>query len=236
MALTTRHSYLVPLLLVSSSLALPAPQTQEEAQCTGQGPLCSSSSPGPVQASPGPVQAVLGTLLGGGGGDPPGRVLGDILEFGVGVAQGIFSLLGGKWNFFTQLLGDQEFQESFGDTFEAATNLTGQVLQVAVPVGQGIVAAVPQLVSQGSRFAGSVVRAANDTAPLILEGVSEFTDQIPLIAGFVSAYAEVNAEQSQIVAETFSRSLSCDLECRDLTSKAAKAACEIEFCQKSEAK
>lgn len=228
---------MVTALLLSSCLALPAPQTQEEEQCAGQGPLCSSSSTSSSSSSSppeGPIKGVIGALLGGEGG-PPGRVLADILEFGVGVAQGILSLLGGKWNFFTQLLGDREFQESVGDTLEAATNLTGQVIQVAVPVGQGLVAAVPQLISQGSRFAGSVVRAANDTAPLILEGVSEFTDQIPLIAGFVSAYAEVNAEQSQIVAETFSRSLSCDLECRDLTSKAAKAACEVEFCQKKEA-
>ena len=28
---------------------------------------------------------------------------------------------------------------------------------------------VPALVTQGSRFAGSVVRAANDTAPLVLQ-------------------------------------------------------------------
>ena len=72
---------------------------------------------------------------------------------------------------------------------------------------------------------GSVIRAANDTAPLVLDvrfaiilmpfavksnfltnftfsllqGITEFTDQLPLIAGFASAYAEVNAEQTQKV-------------------------------------
>ena len=32
-----------------------------------------------------------------------------------------------------------------------------------------------------------------------LQGITEFTDQLPLIAGFASAYAEVNAEQTQKV-------------------------------------
>ena len=76
--------------------------------------------------------------------------------------------------------------------------------------------------SQGSRLAGSIIKAANDTAPLIVDGIQvdirsfiiintiitiiiifimlqEFTDQIPLITGFASAYAEVNAEQTQKV-------------------------------------
>ena len=84
---------------------------------------------------------------------------------------------------------------------------------------------MPTLVGQGSRLVGSVIRAANDTAPLVLDvrfaiilmpfavksnflttftfsllqGITEFTDQLPLIAGFASAYAEVNAEQTQKV-------------------------------------
>ena len=33
----------------------------------------------------------------------------------------------------------------------------------------------------------------------LLQGITEFTDQLPLIAGFASAYAEVNAEQTQKV-------------------------------------
>ena len=41
-------------------------------------------------------------------------------------------------------------------------------------------------------------------APLItlnelLQGIEEFTDQLPLITSFASAYAEVNAEQAQKV-------------------------------------
>jgi hypothetical protein len=33
----------------------------------------------------------------------------------------------------------------------------------------------------------------------VLDGWSQFTDQIPFITSLASAYAEVNAEQSQIV-------------------------------------
>ena len=77
---------------------------------------------------------------------------------------------------------------------------------------------VPELVQQGGRLIESVIKAANDTAPLILnvssipkrkydnieisvtQGIEEFTDQLPLIASFASAYAEVNAEQAQKVS------------------------------------
>ena len=46
-----------------------------------------------------------------------------------------------------------------------------------------------QLLQQGASLAGSVIHAANDTAPLVLQGIQEFTDQLPLITGFASAYA-----------------------------------------------
>ena len=47
-------------------------------------------------------------------------------------------------------------------------------------------------------FAGKTSFLATFTFPL-LQGITEFTDQLPLIAGFASAYAEVNAEQTQKV-------------------------------------
>merc|ERR1712212_49281 len=93
---------------------------------------------------------------------------------------------------------------------------------------------VPTLVGQGSRLVGSVIRAANDTAPLVLNGITEFTGQLPLIAGFASAYAEVNAEQTQKVVQTFSRSLSCNLECDDMTDLQKKAECEEKYCKELE--
>merc|ERR1711971_1016507 len=158
----------------------------------------------------------------------------EILKFGASLVEGFIALLGQKVTFLSKLLSDQEFQESIGGTVEAAVNLTGTVAQVAIPVAQGVLESVPTLVTQGSRFAGSVVRAANDTSPLLLEGIAEFTDQIPLIADFVSAYAEVNAEQSQIVAETFSRSLTCNLECQEATSVRERDECEKKYCKKAQ--
>merc|ERR1719429_245792 len=86
----------------------------------------------------------------------------------------------------------------------------------------------------GKSPCGSVIRAANDTAPLVLDGITEFTDQLPLIAGFASAYAEVNAEQTQKVVQTFSRSLSCNLECDDMTDPQEKAECEEKYCKELE--
>ena len=74
--------------------------------------------------------------------------------------------------------------------------------------------------------------------------------QIPLIAGFASAYAEVNAEQTQEVfylfefsavdndvmkvVRTFYTSLQCDLQCRDMEDADLKAECQAQFCKEEE--
>ena len=50
-------------------------------------------------------------------------------------------------------------------------------------------------------FAGKPSFLATFTFSL-LQGITEFTDQLPLIAGFASAYAEVNAEQTQKVGSS----------------------------------
>jgi len=109
-----------------------------------------------------------------------------------------------------------------------------QIAGVGTRVAQGagnIASGTPELVSQGTRLAGSLLKAANDTAPLIVDGIQEFTDQIPLITGFASAYAEVNAEQTQKVVQTFYTSLQCDLQCRDLADDDLRAECEVQFCR-----
>jgi len=100
-------------------------------------------------------------------------------------------------------------------------------------VGQAA-AQVPELVQQGGRLIESVIKAANDTAPLILNGIEEFTDQLPLIASFASAYAEVNAEQAQEVAQTFYTSLQCDIQCKDVVDKDLKQECQVQFCTRKE--
>jgi len=105
--------------------------------------------------------------------------------------------------------------------------------QVVAGVSQAA-SQVPDLIGQGGKLLGSVIKAANDTAPLILDGIEEFTDQLPLITGFASAYAEVNAEQAQKVVQTFYTSLQCDLQCRDLQDNELKAECVVQFCKKKE--
>jgi len=111
--------------------------------------------------------------------------------------------------------------------------ITGAGSQVAQRVGV-VASQAPELIGQGSRLLGSVIKAANDTAPLILDGIQEFTDQLPLITGFASAYAEVNAEQAQKVAQTFYTSLQCDLQCRDVVDKDLKQECLVQFCTKED--
>ena len=81
---------------------------------------------------------------------------------------------------------------------ERVSQITGVGTRVAAGASR-VASGAPELVSQGTRLAGSIIKAANDTAPLIVNGIQEFTDQIPLITGFASAYAEVNAEQTQEV-------------------------------------
>jgi len=154
--------------------------------------------------------------------DAPNNGLGDFLEFGMGLTQGFFALM-----------SDQEVQDAVHSTIRGGLNLTGEVTRAAIPVAQGVIGVVPTLVTQGSRLAGSIIRAANDTAPLILEGLNEFNEQLPLIAGFATAYAEVNAEQTQKVVETFSKSLSCSLQCEEMRAGSKeREECEKKFCKK----
>jgi len=116
---------------------------------------------------------------------------------------------------------------------ERVSQIAGVGTRVAQSA-QRVASGTPELVSQGTRLVGSIIHAANDTAPLIVDGIQEFTDQIPLITGFASAYAEVNAEQTQKVVQTFYTSLQCDLQCRDLEDDDLKAECEVQFCKEKE--
>jgi len=210
-----KHTFLVNFVLVGC-LAIPTPQTEDEAP--GVTDITSnnlSEETLPVGDNEEGVEALF--------------------KFAVDLGQGFLALLGEKVKFTNRLLADQEFQESVGDTVDASLNLTGQLTRAAIPVAKGVLEVVPGLVKQGSRFAGSVLNAANDTLPLIKEGIDEFTAQLPLIAQFATAYAEVNAEQGQVVLDTFSRSLTCNNRCRDLAQGSLeRISCEEEFCQKVE--
>merc|ERR1712141_262469 len=112
---------------------------------------------------------------------------------------------------------------------ERVSQIAGVGSRVAASAGN-VASHAPVLFSQGTRLAGSIIHAANRTAPLVVNNIQEFTDQIPLIAGFASAYAEVNAEQTGEVVRTFYTSLQCgELEDPDL-----KAECELQFCKEEE--
>lgn len=112
---------------------------------------------------------------------------------------------------------------------ERVSQIAGVGSRVAARAGN-VASQAPVLFSQGTRLAGSIIHAANETAPLVVNNIQEFTDQIPLIAGFASAYAEVNAEQTGVVVRTFYTSLQCDLQCGELEDAQLKAECEVEFC------
>merc|ERR1719347_2284074 len=116
---------------------------------------------------------------------------------------------------------------------ERVSQIAGVGSRVAASAGS-VVSQAPVLLRQGTKLAGSIIHAANETAPLIVDGIQEFTDQIPLIAGFASAYAEVNAEQTQEVVRTFYTSLQCDLQCGDLEDPDLKAECQEQFCKEEE--
>jgi len=158
----------------------------------------------------------------------------DLLKFGVDFLKNLLALKGDMFNFFLKLLADQEFTESIGDTVDASLNLTGQLTRAAIPLATGVIEQVPRIVEQGSKLAGSLVRASQETAPLVIERVTDTLDQLPLIVSFATSYAEVNAEQSEFVAQTFVGSLQCDLRCGDLTDSLEKEECEAEYCKKVE--
>jgi len=118
---------------------------------------------------------------------------------------------------------------------ERVSQIAGVGSRVAASAGS-VASQAPLLFSQGTKLAGSIIHAANETAPLVVSNIQEFTDQIPLIAGFASAYAEVNAEQTGVVVRTFYTSLQCDLQCGELEDAQLKAECEVEFCKEVEVK
>jgi len=145
---------------------------------------------------------------------PSASGLGDLFRTGSSFALG-----------FLNLLGNQGLRDNIGQAVSTGAGLTGQLARVAAPlvqslsqedtqarigsvVGSGmrlaqgvgtIATQASQQLGEGTRLAGSVIKAANDTAPLVISGIQDLTDQLPLITGFASAYAEVNAEQAQEV-------------------------------------
>jgi len=114
----------------------------------------------------------------------------------------------------TNVLENEIVQESVGRAGEVA----GVVVQQA-----------PRFVSGGTRLAGGLVKATNDTVPLLVQNLQELAQQIPLLTRFAQAYITVNARNSQKLVDRFQTSLACELNCRDLLG-AELVRCEAEHC------
>jgi len=236
-------------IIISTSSCLPAPQSESESDADDDynefyGDFDGSSETQPTSGSVGDIlrsgAGLAGSLLSlfnqkelrdqvGNTVSTGLKLTGDIINAGVPLARSAIqqapAIINGTRAVLTAVNSDENRER------------VSQIAGVGTRVAQGaagVAAGTPELVGQGTRLAGSLIKAANDTAPLIVDGIQEFTDQIPLITGFASAYAEVNAEQTQKVVQTFYTSLQCDLQCRDIVDEDLKAECEVQFCTKPE--
>jgi len=236
-------------IIISTSFGLPAPQSDSESDVDDDyneyyGDFDGSSETQPTSGSVGDIlrsgAGLAGSLLSlfnqkelrdqvGNTVSTGLKLTGDIINAGVPLARSAIqqapAIINGTRAVLTAVSSDENRER------------VSQIAGVGTRVAQGaagVAAGTPELVGQGTRLAGSLIKAANDTAPLIVDGIQEFTDQIPLITGFASAYAEVNAEQTQKVVQTFYTSLQCDLQCRDIEDEDLKAECEVQFCTKPE--
>jgi len=232
-------------IIISTSFGLPAPQSDADDDYNEYyGDFDGTSETQPTSGSVGDIlrsgAGLAGSLLSlfnqkelrdqvGNTVSTGLKLTGDIINAGVPLARSAIqqapAIINGTRAVLTAVNSDENRER------------VSQIAGVGTRVAQGaagVAAGTPELVGQGTRLAGSLIKAANDTAPLIVDGIQEFTDQIPLITGFASAYAEVNAEQTQKVVQTFYTSLQCDLQCRDIVDEDLKAECEVQFCTKPE--
>merc|ERR1719259_418649 len=105
---------------------------------------------------------------------------------------------------------------------------SSRIIQSAVELGQLASQEGPRLAAGGTKLASSLLKASNDTAPLVLKGIKSVEEQVPLFAGFARAYTEINAEQVMEIVDTFHQSFNCDMRCKDL-SEIEKKTCEQKF-------
>lgn len=187
-----------------------------------------------------------------------GTRLEDIMDTLLGLGSGVVDLLTAP-----------ELHQRVGEAVALSANLTGQLVEMTVPVAQAAVEQVPRLLNRGSevisnivenevvqeqvsragavagavvdtaprivdggnRLVGGLIKATNDTAPLVVQNLQELAQSLPLFAQFARAFIKVNAEDSRKVFDRFGTSLRCDLECRDVVSSPEKEECEKKYCQ-----
>merc|ERR1711971_1275263 len=234
------QKYLVILIFFSLGLisGLPAPQSAEEQPLvTGETDEEQSNDAGDIIRAGASLASSLLALFGdqelrdqvGNTVSSGLNLTGELVRAGVPLAMAAIEQAPALINTTRTAIETLHSQENR----ERVSQIAGVGSRVAASAGS-VASQAPLLFSQGTKLAGSIIHAANETAPLVVSNIQEFTDQIPLIAGFASAYAEVNAEQTGVVVRTFHTSLQCDLQCGELEDAQLKAECEVEFCKEVE--
>jgi len=92
-----------------------------------------------------------------------------------------------------------------------------------------------ELMAGPARLLGSIVKATNETAPLVEQSLSDLDASLPTLAQIATAYVQVNAQDAQKTAETFHRTFNCDFECGGLTGS-TRTRCEQKHCKNNKTK
>merc|ERR1712156_1244182 len=109
----------------------------------------------------------------------------DLLELGASALNGLLGLIGAKIDFLRSLLKNKDLHEQLGKTVEAGVNVTKGLVSAKIGAVKSTAELVPKVieakksvlaasrrgssspVEAGGKLIGSVVKAANQTAPLV---------------------------------------------------------------------
>lgn len=80
-------------------------------------------------------------------------------------------------------------------------------------------------------IAGSILKATNDTTPLLIENLDNVRSTAPLAISFAEALFEEQREQNRKVFGTFLNSFLCELLCRGQSDDDKRAECNQRYCK-----
>jgi len=83
-------------------------------------------------------------------------------------------------------------------------------------------------------IATSVLKATNDTTPLLMENIDAVRSTAPLAVTFAGALLEEQREQNRKVFSTFINSFLCELLCSDESNNEEKEKCDERYCKTRE--
>jgi len=83
-------------------------------------------------------------------------------------------------------------------------------------------------------IAGSILKATNDTTPLLIENLDSVRSTAPLAITFAEALFEEQREQNRKVFATFLNSFLCELLCRGESDPEKRGECKKRYCQTRE--